>query len=85
MDSIRQLLDQIERFLVRHDMTATRFGVEMDGDRGLVGRMRRGRAVSFMKAERILRFMRNYRPPPRARAPRPARRRRQASALDLCA
>ena len=58
--SDKQLLDKIEAFLVAHDMSPTRFGIEATGERSLVKSIKDGRSLTLRHANRIAEFMENY-------------------------
>jgi hypothetical protein len=58
-----QLLGEIEEFLTRHGMSASRFGRLAANDTALVSRMRAGTAVRIDTADRLRQFMAEYRPP----------------------
>lgn len=80
MDPIKQLVAEIEAFLAATGMSPTRFGIEVDGDRMLMTRLRRGRPVTMKKAARVMNYIRANKPK------RPAKRQRRASsAFDLVA
>ena len=57
----RDLLEQIEAFLKETKMSRTRFGVDAMGDGNLIAGLEAGRSPSLRNAERILRFMADYR------------------------
>lgn len=81
MKSMQALLAEIEAYLAATGIAPTRFGVDIDGDRHLVRRIRSGRPVTMAKAERIIDYIRSN-PPPKRRG---RARRRIASALSLVA
>ena len=81
MKSMKALLAEIEAYLAATGIAPTRFGVDIDGDRHLVRRIRSGRPVTMAKAERIIDYIRSN-PPPKRRG---RARRRIASALSLVA
>lgn len=56
------LLPKIERFLRTNAMPPTRFGRLAVNDPRLVGDLRRGREPRRALAERVERFIREYRP-----------------------
>ncbi len=63
MTEREELLSAIEDFLKRTGMTPTRFGREALKEPGLMIRLREGSNVTLKTAERLRRFMREYRPP----------------------
>ena len=73
--SREKLLDKIETFLLRHDMTAARFGRESMGDTRFVHRMRDGGGCGLDTADHLERFMASYGAPRR-----PKQRPREAAA-----
>ena len=52
-----QLRMDIEAWIARHGMSATRFGRDALGDPGFVEALRRGRRVRLATADRVLVFM----------------------------
>lgn len=69
MSTKDQLLEEIERFLAISGMTPTAFGDKAAGERGLLRRLKAGGDVTLGTADRIKRFMRDWRPgPPKQRA-----------------
>jgi hypothetical protein len=58
MDTTKQLLLDIEAYLVRNRMRATEFGVESVGDTAFVHRLRLGRSPSLRTADKVRAFMR---------------------------
>lgn len=56
------LLEKVEAFLKRHEMAPTRFGLEAMGDGALVKQLRAHRSLTLKNAERVIRFMEEYRP-----------------------
>ncbi len=58
MSDREKLLEDIEAFLKRTGIGATRFGVEVNGERGLMIRLRGGSDVTLGTAEKIRRYMR---------------------------
>ncbi len=79
MTTMKALRAEIEAYLAATGMAPTRFGVEIDGDRHMVRRIRSGRPVTIAKADRIIEYIRSN--PPK----RPRRRRKLASAFHLVA
>lgn len=73
--SDKQLLDKIEAFLVAHDMSPTRFGIEATGERSLIKSIRDGRSLTLRHATRIAAFMDDYadQANPSAAAPSPGK------------
>jgi hypothetical protein len=65
--SASQLLDEIDAFLVKHEMTATTFGLLSSNDGHLIRDMRGGRQITLGRADRIRAFMSAYRPAGRPR------------------
>lgn len=55
------LLQHVEEFLNETGMATTRFGREAMGEASLVARMREGRSLSLRNANKLLRFMEEYR------------------------
>jgi hypothetical protein len=55
--SQQELLERIERYLIRHKMAPTTFGVEVMRDRHLVRRLRAGRSITLRTADRIWDYM----------------------------
>lgn len=56
------LLEQIEAFIAAHDMRPSRFGLDAMGDGALITQLKAGRSLSLRNAERVLRFIAEYRP-----------------------
>lgn len=56
------LLAQVDDFLSRTGMKPTRFGIDALSDGGLVKGMREGRSLSLRNAEKLIRFMDDWRP-----------------------
>jgi len=54
---VAPVLLEVERWLKRHDLTATQFGKAAIGDPGLVGDLREGRDPSSRTVARIRAFM----------------------------
>ena len=81
MKSMQALHEEIEADLAATGMAPTRFGVEVDGDRHMVRRIRAGRPVTLAKADKIIAYIKSNPPPKR----RQRRRRPVASALALVA
>jgi hypothetical protein len=80
MNIMKQLRAEIEAYLKATGMPPTNLGIEVDGDRSLVSRIRAGRPVTMAKAERIMNYIRKH-PAPKQRRPR----RRMPSALSIVA
>lgn len=57
------IAQDIEAFLVAHEMKATRFGVLALNDRHLVRQLRNGRRLWPETEAKVRRFMATYRPP----------------------
>lgn len=57
-----ELLAQIEEFLTSHSLSPSRFGRAAMGDAGLVTHLRKGRSLTLKSAEKVVHFMRTYRP-----------------------
>ncbi|MEA3541966.1 MAG: hypothetical protein U9R77_07590 [Pseudomonadota bacterium] len=53
----REVLAQIEAFLIRHNMAPTRFGREATGEPQLIDSMQKGRSPSLKVLERVAVFM----------------------------
>lgn len=70
MTAREQLLADIEAFIARHAMYPTTFGRLAANDTALVSRLRNGATVRLDTAERLRRFMSEYRPPKRPTSPR---------------
>jgi len=51
------LLADIDAFLRRHNMSASRFGEEAAKDRHLVRRLRGGKSITLRKAQEVYGFM----------------------------
>lgn len=60
------LLDDIEAFLSRENMSATAFGAKALNDPPFVAQLRKGRDVKESTAERVRSWMREYKPEPEA-------------------
>lgn len=71
MSARDDLLNEIERFLERWDMSPTKFGQLCMNDHTFVKRLRRGSDVRLGTAERVRTFLKTWRPPPRGNARRP--------------
>jgi len=56
------LLSEIDAFLARHGMAASRFGALAMGDHRFVFTLRRGSAPRTTTVDRVRAFMRDYRP-----------------------
>lgn len=65
MSTRDQLLDAIEQFLLRHDMTATNFGKMAAQDGRIVFRLRRGSDVGTRMHDRLICFMAEFDKPER--------------------
>ena len=63
MDSRQQLLDEIEAFMAAHAMVTADFGTHVMGDVSFVYRLRKGRDVRALTADRARKFMREYKRP----------------------
>jgi hypothetical protein len=63
MTAREQLLLEIESFLAQTGMTATRFSEDATGERGFLIRLRKGSDVTLGTADRVRKFMREWRPP----------------------
>jgi len=55
---------EIEAFIKKHGIAATRFGKEAVGDPEFVFDIREGRSPSWRTAERVKAFMSDFRPGP---------------------
>lgn len=60
-----QLLADIEAFIAKHDLRASYFGRDVCGDFSLVNRLRRGGDVRLETADKIRRYMADYKPRPK--------------------
>lgn len=60
MSEQEKLLRDIETFLAKHDMPETVFGVKAMNDTALLIKLRKGRTVRIDTAEKLRRFMREY-------------------------
>lgn len=61
-----ELLRRIEAFIAeneKHGMTQTRFGRESMADGALIPLLREGRSLSLKNAEKVVRYMVDYKPP----------------------
>ena len=88
MSSTQKLLAEIERFLKRHDMRATNFGIWARGDWHLVRKLRAGRVPSLETADRVREWMRQYtdaHPREVSKTKRSAARRRKSPAAGAAA
>ena len=63
MTEKEKLLRDIEAFIERADITATRFGVLSMNDRSLLPRLRAGSDVRTETARKLREFMRDWAPP----------------------
>lgn len=63
-----ELLEQIERFIAKHEMKPSRFGLEAMGDGALIPQLKDGRSLSLRNAQRVANFMATYRPTKQADA-----------------
>ena len=52
-----ELLEQIEAYMARHEMSARDFGVALKNDTAFVYRLRRGRGLSDKTVDRVRRFI----------------------------
>ena len=59
------VLDEIEAFLVKHQMAHTAFGLKYNGDPSFVTRARKGRSMKASTIDGVRQFMANYKPRPR--------------------
>lgn len=57
MDTTAKLLDDIERYILRHGLTASEFGVEALNDTAFVHRLRRGRSPSGRTIDKVRNYM----------------------------
>jgi hypothetical protein len=55
------LLQEVEKFMERHSMTPTVFGLECANDGHLVRDLRLGKQVTLRTSDKIRAFMENYR------------------------
>lgn len=60
MSSREKLLTEIEGFLTRNAMSASRFGVSILNDTKFVSRLRDGKDVRLETADRVRKFMRDF-------------------------
>lgn len=76
MSAQEDLLRDIEKFIAKHRMPETVFGAKAMNDTALVAKLRKGRSVRLVTAERLRAFIRDYRPDgkprPRYRPVQPA-------------
>lgn len=56
------LLEQIEGFILQHQMPPSRFGLDALGDGALITQLRAGRSLTLRNAERVSRFIAEYEP-----------------------
>ena len=85
MSSAQKLIADIERFLKRHDMRQTTFGVHV-GHRAMLLRLKSGINLTLETADRIRAFMDAYdREHPRCSRKRSAVRRRKSPAAGAAA
>ena len=63
MTEREKFLSEIEAFLAHTSMTASEFGLRTMNDKKFVGRLRDGSDVRLDTAERVRRFMTEYRVP----------------------
>lgn len=68
-----EFLEQIERFLKRHKMGHTTFGMKALRRLAFVGRLRMGKTVTLETKARVEDFMRNYEPNAQAKREQPTR------------
>jgi hypothetical protein len=59
-----ELIARIESFIAAHDMKPSRFGLDAMGDGALIPGLKNGRSLSLKNAQRVLRFMAEYRSAP---------------------
>jgi len=62
MTEAQSFLAEIERFLVRTGMSPGTFGRRTADDWKLVDRLRRGGSVTLVTADRVRKYMADYRP-----------------------
>lgn len=55
-----ELRDEVDQFLVRHAVAASRFGKAVANDANLVFELRRGRSVAVNRADRIRAYIRGF-------------------------
>jgi 5-formyltetrahydrofolate cyclo-ligase len=67
-NSNSSLLQEIERFLDRSELSASAFGQEVMGDRHLVRRLRDGKTVTLPTADKIRGFIKDWKPRPKSKA-----------------
>lgn len=72
MTARETLIKEIEAFMAEHHMRPTMFGKLALNDPALMGSLRSGRDVKLETADRIRKYMRDYKPP--RRQPRPKAR-----------
>jgi hypothetical protein len=60
MSEYDKLVDEIERFLKRTDMSPTRFSIESVGDRAFMTRLKAGKGLTLDRVDRVRAYMRNY-------------------------
>jgi hypothetical protein len=55
------LIERIKAFIDQHQMAPTRFGREAMGDGALLSQLEDGRSLSLKNAEKVIRYMQEYR------------------------
>ena len=63
MTETQTLLRDIEKFLIDHNLPATRFGKLACNDLHAVRRLRLGHGLTMRRAERLREFMRKFKDP----------------------
>jgi hypothetical protein len=67
-NSNSSLLEEIESFLDRSELSASAFGQQVMGDRHLVHRLRGGKTVRLPTADKIRGFIKDWKPRPKPKA-----------------
>lgn len=63
MNGVEDLLSDIEKFLRKHGMAPSTFGLNAVNDGKTVDRLRSGKTITMRTAEKIRRFMHDYESP----------------------
>jgi len=63
-----KLLERIEAFMTLNKIKPSSFGLATMGDGGLIKSLREGRSLSLRNAEKLVRYMNEYRAPDNAQA-----------------
>lgn len=69
LTSDAEVLEQIEAFCAKRNISLTSFGRQAIGDGNLVGNLRSSRSLTLKTARKVIDFMADYVPPPAEQTP----------------